>query len=102
MPAQILHRGAKVNCSHVPGTATPKTTFSRVKVSGQEVVTVKDQYSVAGCPLNSPCATGQWTSGAEHVTAGGNPVAISSGRSTCVPTGNPMMPVLAQTRVRAT
>ena len=40
-------------------------------MSGQEVVTLKDQYSIAGCPLNSPCATGQWTSGAEKVTAGG-------------------------------
>jgi len=102
MPAQILHRGASVNCSHIPGKATPDSSFSRVKLSGQEVVTLKDRYSIAGCPLNSPCATGQWTSGAARVTAGGAPVAIFSGQSTCVPTGNPMVPVSAQTRVQAT
>jgi hypothetical protein len=71
-------------------------------VARQEVVMLKDQYSIEGCPLNSPCLSGQWTSGAEKVTAGGSPVAIFSGRSTCVPTGNPMVPVTAQTRVRAT
>ena len=73
-----------------------------MKVSGQEVVTLKDKYSIGGCPLNSPCATGQWTSGAEKVTAGGFAVAIFGGKSTCVPTGNPMVPRMAQTRVRAT
>lgn len=102
MPAQVLHRSAIVNCSHVPGKATPKSTFSRVKVSGQEVVTLRDPYSIEGCPLNSPCTAGQWTSGAKKVTAGGSPVAIFGGRSTCVPTGNPMVPRTAQTRVRAT
>jgi hypothetical protein len=102
MPAQILHVGASVNCSHAPGKATPDTSFSRVKVSGRDVVTVKDQYSIAGCPLNSPCAKGKWISGAKKVTAGGFAVAIFSGQSTCVPTGNPMMPMSAQTRVRAT
>jgi hypothetical protein len=102
MPAQILHRGASVNCSHFPGEATPNTTFARVKVAGQEVVTLKNQYTIEGCPLNSPCLTGQWTSGAIKVKAGGEPVAIFSGGSTCAPTGNPMKPVRAQTRVRAT
>lgn len=102
MPAQILHVGAGINCSHAPGKATPLTSFPRVKVSGQAVVTVRDQYSIAGCPLNSPCATGKWTSGAKKVKAGRFPVAIFSGQSTCVPTGNPMVPVSAQTRVQAT
>jgi uncharacterized Zn-binding protein involved in type VI secretion len=102
MPAQILHVGAGVNCSHAPGKATPLSSFPRVKVSGRAVVTVRDQYSIAGCPLNSPCATGKWTSGAKKVRAGGFPVAIFSGQSTCLPTGNPMVPMSAQTRVRAT
>lgn len=101
MPAQILHRGASVLCSHA-GQATPVSTFSRVTLSGQEVVTLTNQYSIAGCPLNSPCATGQWTSGAARVTAGGAPVAVFSGQSTCIPTGAPMRPVMAQTRVLAT
>lgn len=102
MAAQILHRGATVNCSHSPpGRATPTTVFARVKLSGQEVVTLTNLYSIAACPLNSPCATGQWTSGASRVRAGGAPVAVFDGNSTCVPTGAPMRPLLAQTRVRA-
>lgn len=100
MSAQILHRGAVVNCSHF-GQATPVSTFPRVTLSGQEVVTLTNQYSIAGCPLNSPCATGQWTSGAARVSAGGFPVAIFSGQSTCVPTGAPMLPLIAQARVLA-
>jgi hypothetical protein len=101
MPAQVLHVGASINCSHIPGKATPGSSFARVKVSGQAVVTVKDLYSIAGCPLNSPCAKGQWNTGATKVTAGGVAVAIFSGQSTCVPTGNPMVPGSAQTRVLA-
>jgi hypothetical protein len=102
MPAQILHRGASVNCSHASGKCTPISTFSRVTLSGEEIVTLANQYSITDCPLNSPCVTGQWISGAARVTAGGVPVAIFRGQSTCVPTGNPMGPVSAQTRVLAT
>jgi hypothetical protein len=103
MPDQILHRGAIVNCSHAPGLATPEPGFSRVKVSGQEVVTLQDIYSIAACPVSpSPCATGVWKSGATRVKTGGFPVAIFGGQSTCAPTGNPMVPRVAQTRVRAT
>ncbi len=103
MPDQILHRGAIVECSHTPGQATPQTSFSRVKVSRQEVVTLLDIYSIAACPVSiSPCATGLWISGATRVAAGGFPVVIFSGQSTCVPTGSPMVPRVAQTRVLAT
>jgi hypothetical protein len=103
MPSQILHRGALINCSHAPGVATPQSSFSRVKVLGQEVVTLRDFYSISACPLStSPCATGQWITGSKKVAAGGFPVAIFDGQSTCAPTGSPMVPRLAQTRVRAT
>jgi hypothetical protein len=103
MADQILHVGALVNCSHTPGIATPKSSFARMKLSGQEVVTLKDFYSIASCPLTtSPCATGMWITGATRVTAGGLPVALFTGKSTCVPTGNPMVPRSAQTRVLAT
>jgi hypothetical protein len=102
MPSQIMHKGAIVNCSHSPGRAAPQSSFSRVKVSDQEVVTLRDIYTIAACPLNTPCATGQWLSGSIKVTAGGFPVAIFNGQSNCIPTNNPMMPVSAQTRVLAT
>jgi hypothetical protein len=72
-------------------------------VSGQQVVTLLDIYSIAACPVSpSPCATGLWRSGATRVKAGGFPVVIFSGQSTCVPTASPMVPRVAQTRVRAT
>ena len=37
-----------------------------------------------------------------RVTAGGAPLATLAGQSACVPTGTPMLPVVAQTRVLAT
>ena len=40
--------------------------------------------------------------GAVRVLAGGAPVATMVSQSVCVPTGTPMMPVVAQTRTLAT
>ena len=48
MPAQILHLGATVLCSH-GAPATPVSTFPRVTLSGQPLVTVANTYSIAGC-----------------------------------------------------
>jgi hypothetical protein len=105
MPAPILHLGATVLCSHA-GQATPTAPFPRVTLSGQPAVTLSCPYAVAGCGLtgtpNPPCATGQWILGATRVTAGGAPVATMSGQSVCVPTGTPMMAVVAQMRALAT
>ncbi|WP_068403266.1 hypothetical protein [Kribbia dieselivorans] len=105
MPGPIVHLGATILCGHA-GQATPTTPFARVLVGGQPVVTVATPYVIAGCALTGtgspPCATGQWLVGATRVLAGGVPVAIQSGTSTCVPTGTPMMPVVVQPRVVAT
>jgi hypothetical protein len=105
MPAPILHLGATVLCSHT-GQATPLSPFPRVLLSGQPAVTLASPYAVAGCALAStstpPCVTGQWMVGATRVMAGGTPVVTMMGQSTCVPTGTPLMPVVAQTRVLAT
>jgi hypothetical protein len=105
MPAPILHLGATVLCSHA-GQATPLAPFPRVMLSGQPAVTLTSPYAVAGCALtgspNPPCVTAQWTAGALRVMAGGAPVATMMGQSVCVPTGTPMMPVVAQMRVLAT
>jgi hypothetical protein len=77
-----------------------------VLLSGQPAVTLTSPYAVAGCALtgtpNPPCVTGQWIMGATRVLAGGAPVVTMMGQSTCVPTGTPLMPVVAQTRVLAT
>jgi hypothetical protein len=105
MPAPILHLGATVLCSHA-GQATPLAPFARVLLSGQPAVTISCPYGVAGCALtgtpNPPCVTGQWLVGAARALAGGVPVATLAGSSTCIPTGTPMLPVAAQTRVLAT
>lgn len=105
MPAPILHLGASVLCSHA-GQATPTAPFPRVTVSGQPIVTITGPYAVAGCALTGsptpPCATGQFTMGAARVLAGGAPVATLASPSVCVPTGTPLLPLMAQTRVLAT
>jgi hypothetical protein len=92
-------------CSHA-GQATPVAPFPRVLLSGQPAVTLSSPYVIAGCALtgtpNPPCATGQWLVGATRVLAGGAPVASMTGSSTCIPTGTPLVPVSAQTRVLVT
>lgn len=105
MPAPILHLGATVLCSHA-GQAMPLAPFPRVTVSSQPVVTLTSPYAIAGCALTGtvvpPCVTGQFVMGAVRVLAGGAPVTTLVSQSVCVPTGTPMLPVMAQTRVLAT
>jgi hypothetical protein len=106
MPGPVLHLGATVMCSH-GGQAVPTAPVPRVLVSGQPVATIAAPYAVAGCAFappagNGPCVTGQWTAGAVRVLAMGQPVAVLSGLGLCVPTGTPMLPVVAQPRVIAT
>lgn len=105
MPAPVLHLGASVLCSHA-GQATPAAPFPRVMVSGQPVVTLASPWLIAGCALTGtpvpPCVTGQVIVGAVRVLAGGVPLATLMSSSTCIPTGTPMLPLVAQTRVLAT
>jgi|SRR5215813_7965172 len=105
MPAPILHVGATVLCSHA-GQATPLAPFARLLLSGQPAVTLATPYAVAACALtgtpNPPCATAQWIAGAVRVMAGGAPVVTMTGQSVCVPTGTPLLPLVAQTRALAT
>ena len=105
MPGPVLHVGAVVTCSH-GGQATPTTPVPRVRVIGQPVATIAAPYAVAGCTFappagNGPCVTGQWLMGATRVKALGQPLALLTGASTCTPTGTPMLPASAQTRVIA-
>lgn len=105
MPAPVLHLGASVLCLHA-GTATPTAPFPRVLVSGQPVVTLSSPYVVAGCALTGtttpPCVTAQWLVGALRVVAGGAPLLTFAGQALCAPSGQPLLPVAAQTRVLAT
>lgn len=75
-------------------------------LSGQPIVTIAAPYVVTGCALTGtptpPCVTGQWLVGAVRVLAGGVPVALMTGTSTCIPTALPMLPLSAQPRVIVT
>jgi hypothetical protein len=106
MPGPILHMGATVMCSH-GGQATPTVPSPRVTVMGMPIATIAAPYAVAGCAFappigNGPCVTGQWTVGAVRVTSEGQPVVVMTGLAICTPTGTPLLPVVAQTRVIAT
>ena len=106
MPGPILHTGATVLCSH-GGQAIPTAPSPMVTVSGMPAATITAPYAIAGCAFvapvgNGPCVTGQWIVGTVRVASQGQPLAIMTGVSICVPTGTPMLPVAAQTRVLAT
>lgn len=106
MPGPILHLGSTVTCSH-GGQAMPAAPFARVMVSGQPVVTQTSPWVIAGCSFvppagNGPCVTGNFIVAATRVLAGGAPVVLLDSVSICTPTGTPMLPVQAQTRVIGT
>lgn len=104
MPGSLLHVGATVLCSHA-GQAQPTSPNPRVLVSGQPIVTQTTPYTVTGCTLpppptaNGPCVTAQWVTGATRVFASGVPVLLLSSQAICAPTGTPLLPTVAQTRV---
>ena len=100
MPGPILHVGAVVMCAH-GGMAIPTVPSPFVMVSGMPVATIAAPYAIAGCAFippigNGPCVMGQWIVGSLFVTSNGQPLAILSGVSTCIPTATPMLPVSAQ------
>jgi hypothetical protein len=85
----------------------PTVPSPRVLVSGMPIATIAAPYVVAGCAFvppagNGPCVTAQWVVGAVRVLSLGQPVVIMTGVAICVPTGTPLIPVVAQTRVIAT
>jgi uncharacterized Zn-binding protein involved in type VI secretion len=103
MPGPLLHVGATVLCSH-GGQATPTAPNARVLLSGQPATTITAPYVVAACAFvppggNGPCVTAQWIAGATRVLIAGQPAALLSGQSVCTPTGTPLLPIMAQTRV---
>ncbi len=103
MPGPLLHLGATVLCAH-GGQATPSAPVPRVLVSGQPVATQAAPWLVAGCAFsppqgNGPCITAQWVVAATRVFAAGQPALLMSGQAVCTPTGTPLVPVAAQTRV---
>jgi hypothetical protein len=106
MAGPVLHMGATVLCAH-GGQAMPTVPSPMVLVMGMPIATIAAPYAVAGCAFvaptgNGPCVTAQWVVGAARVLSQGQPVVTMAGVSTCVPTGTPLVPVAAQSRVIAT
>ena len=106
MPGPVLHLGCTVLCAHA-GQATPTVTSPRVLLSGQPAATLGPPWVVAGCTMpppsagNGPCVNAMWTTGSTRVLCGGMPLLLMSSTSSCVPTGTPATPTVAQTRVIA-
>ena len=107
MADEMLHQGATVQCLHA-GQAQPMVANQRVKVGDQPIVTQSSTYTIAGCTLpsppngNGPCMTGQFTSAATRVRAGGQPVLLKTSQALCAPTGTGLNVITTQVRVKAT
>ena len=104
MPGFVLQVGATVMCAH-GGQAQPTVPNPRVLLSGAPSVTMAAPWVVAGCPFvppsPGPCVTAQWIVAATRVTSNGQPLLVMSGQAICMPTGAPLLPIVAQTRVSA-
>lgn len=105
MPGFLLNASSTVICVH-GGQAQPTVPNPRVKVMGIPVTTQGPPYVIAGCanpvpPANvGPCVIGNWVTAALRVRAMGMPVLLQSSQAVCVPTGTPLIVVVAQPRVR--
>jgi hypothetical protein len=104
MPGFVLQVGATVMCSH-GGQAQPTVPNPRVLLSGAPSVTMTAPWVIAGCPFvppnPGPCATAQWIVGATRVTSDGQPLLVLASQAVCMPTGTPLLPLVAQARVTA-
>jgi hypothetical protein len=104
MSGFVLQVGATVTCSH-GGQAQPTVPNPRVLLSGAPSVTMAAPWVIAGCPFvppnPGPCVTAQWIVGATRVTSDGQPLLVLASQAVCLPTGTPLLPLVAQTRVAA-
>jgi hypothetical protein len=104
MPGFLVQQGATVLCAH-GGQATPNVPNPAVSLGGMPSCLVSAPWTVAACPgvppTVPPCTTAQWTMGTTRVTSFGQPLVAQSGEATCVPTGTPLFPTIAQVRVAA-
>jgi hypothetical protein len=108
MPDPLFHVGAQAICPHA-GQVTTMSSNVRVKVSGQQVATLADQYLVAGCAFTlpakpQPCLTVQWLAPAARVLVGRQPAILQTSSALCLsaeqlPQGPPSV-LAAQPRVR--
>ena len=102
MPGPLLHQGAVVLCAHA-GQAQPLLPNPRVLVNGMPTLTLAGPWAIAACVLppaaGGPCLTAQFVTSAVRVTSLGQPLLLMDSQAICAPTGTPLVPVMAQTRV---
>ena len=111
MPGALAHLGMVAICPHA-GQVSVVPGNTRVLVSGQPVVTLADQYPIAGCaftlpgPKASPCVRVQWIAPATRVLVNGQPPILQTSAGQCLspeqaPQGPPSI-VTVQPRVVGT
>ena len=109
MSGFLFHVGATAICPH-GGQVSTVPGNPRVRVGGQPVATMADQYLVAGCaftipgPKPQPCVRVQWLVPAVRVRVGGQPAILQSSTGLClsaeqIPQGPPTV-IATQPRVR--
>jgi hypothetical protein len=105
MPGFLLNAGSTVLCSH-GGQAKPTAPMPRVMVMGIPVTVQGPPYVVAGCanpvpPVNvGPCIIGNWVTASLRIRVMGMPVLLQDSQSICVPTGTPLIVIIANARVK--
>lgn len=105
MPGFLLNAGSTVICVH-GGQAKPTVPNPRVLVMGQPVTTQPLPYAIAGCanpppPANvGPCVLANWVTASLRVKVMGMPVLLQDSLAICIPTGTPLIVMVAQPRVR--
>ncbi|WP_285021659.1 hypothetical protein [Novosphingobium sp. fls2-241-R2A-195] len=113
MPGPILHVGALGMCPH-SGQMSIAPGSPRVMLGGMPAATMADMATIAACPFQvpvgagtkpQPCVNVQWLVPATRVTAGGQPLILSTSPGLCksaeqIPQGPPTVTTV-QTRVIA-
>lgn len=108
MPGYLMHVGSTATCPH-SGQVSIISSNSRVLVSGMPVATLKDTWTVTGCPFTvpsakpQPCVKVQWLVPASKVQVDGQPVILQTSTGMCqsaeqIPQGAPTL-TATQTRV---
>ena len=88
MTGLLLHVGMTAICPH-GGQVSVVSTNTRVKVSGQFVVTMSDIFTITGCVFTippgvvHPCVLIKWIVPASRVTVMGQPVLLTDSTGLC-------------------
>ena len=106
MPGPILHMGATVLCSHggqaMPTAPSPRCSSRACRSRRSPRRTPSRAAPFVPPARQRPVRHRAMDGRRDAVLSHGQPLAIMTGVSICAPTGTPLLPVAAQTRVLAT